>query len=291
MQLLNEKNPDMASRAGRKGAYRANQLHPGNILRILVVARRAAVQWTKDHPEEARRRGLGLLRYGVSPEGRAQRSRTALKLHRDNPHLTDAAIAWHRSPEGRARQREVSSRPENVARLKSQPVLLAHHRSPENISLLKSLHPNRPTHIELCSQESLVRRGEPFFSEKRIEDLVRADQVLANHKIAIFEDGCYWHGCSIHSSERYRLRNGMTISEVRSKDRQIREELRRRGWTVISAWEHEVKQEHDIIGKKLDQALAATRAEWIQPSFGFPSHHAMMRLDSSIVNIDKNVES
>jgi len=69
----------------------------------------------------------------------------------------------------------------------------------------------------------------------------RADLVFRSAKVAIFVNGCFWHGCPKH----YVLpkTNKQSWSEKVKRNRQRDEEtkklLRQRGWKVLNLWEHE----------------------------------------------------
>ncbi|MFJ7255401.1 very short patch repair endonuclease [Streptomyces sp. NPDC098085] len=60
-------------------------------------------------------------------------------------------------------------------------------------------------------------------------------------KIAVFMDGCFWHGCPQHATQpksnaewwRAKLAKNM------ARDRQTTEHLEAAGWTVLRFWEHE----------------------------------------------------
>lgn len=72
----------------------------------------------------------------------------------------------------------------------------------------------------------------------------RADIVFTRARVAVFVDGCYWHGCPEHywpsrSNTEYW---GEKIQENRARDSRVNLALARAGWTVIRAWEHEDPQ-------------------------------------------------
>lgn len=108
----------------------------------------------------------------------------------------------------------------------------------------------RPTRIELLARESLATRGVPFLTCKRIENLCFPDLILPEQKIAIFCNGCFWHNCPEH--------NPIVPEWLKNKvkDQQIFDELRKRGWRVVVAWEHEFKENKDVVGQKVDELLA-----------------------------------
>jgi DNA mismatch endonuclease (patch repair protein) len=71
----------------------------------------------------------------------------------------------------------------------------------------------------------------------------KPDFVFTDSKIAIFVDGCFWHGCPKcyrrpHSSQSYW---DTKVARNMARDKSRRAELRRLGWRVLRFWEHEVK--------------------------------------------------
>jgi len=72
---------------------------------------------------------------------------------------------------------------------------------------------------------------------------VRPDFVFAARRLAVFVDGCFWHGCPRHGTRpqghaafwRAKFRRN------RARDRRDTLRLRRAGWRVLRLWEHELK--------------------------------------------------
>lgn len=68
-----------------------------------------------------------------------------------------------------------------------------------------------------------------------------ADIAFPGRKIAIFVDGCFWHGCPEHATwpkrntELWRQK----IETNRLRDADTNERLRSIGWTVLRFWSHE----------------------------------------------------
>lgn len=62
-------------------------------------------------------------------------------------------------------------------------------------------------------------------------------------KIAVFLDGCFWHGCPEH----YREPESDTafwrakIERNRRRDTEVTARLESEGWRVIRVWEHDLK--------------------------------------------------
>ncbi len=60
-------------------------------------------------------------------------------------------------------------------------------------------------------------------------------------KVAVFIDGCYWHGCPEHYVPP-KTNSGYWSDKVArniARDRDTDEHLQRAGWTVLRFWEHE----------------------------------------------------
>jgi DNA mismatch endonuclease, patch repair protein len=69
----------------------------------------------------------------------------------------------------------------------------------------------------------------------------RADVVFPKVRIAVFSDGCYWHGCPDHyrASNQNREFWSEKIATNRVRDDDTDARLREAGWSVIRVWEHE----------------------------------------------------
>ena len=78
-------------------------------------------------------------------------------------------------------------------------------------------------------------------SAKPLPELRRtADMVFRSAKLAVFIDGCYWHGCPEHYVPP-RTNSGYWSEKVArnmARDRDTDERLRAAGWTVLRFWEH-----------------------------------------------------
>ncbi|BBZ33019.1 very short patch repair endonuclease [Mycolicibacterium confluentis] len=68
-----------------------------------------------------------------------------------------------------------------------------------------------------------------------------ADIVFRPLRIAVYVDGCFWHGCPEHytapraNSEFWRNK----VEGNRARDRNTDELMDAAGWTVVRVWEHE----------------------------------------------------
>lgn len=69
----------------------------------------------------------------------------------------------------------------------------------------------------------------------------RADVVFTRSKVAVYVDGCFWHGCPDHGSAP-RANAGYWAAKLarnRARDDDTDRRLTAAGWTVVRVWEHE----------------------------------------------------
>ncbi|EGD53291.1 very short patch repair endonuclease [Gordonia neofelifaecis] len=102
---------------------------------------------------------------------------------------------------------------------------------------------SRDTGPELRLRSELHRRGLRYFVDRAPIKGVRrrADVVFPRKKIAVFVDGCFWHGCPEHftvaktNAEYWAAK----VEANRARDRDTDRLLIDAGWTVLRVWEHE----------------------------------------------------
>lgn len=101
----------------------------------------------------------------------------------------------------------------------------------------------RDTQPELRIRSALHRRGLRFRVDTAPLKGVRrrADIVLTRVHVAVFIDGCFWHGCPEHfippktNADYWRQK----IQRNRDRDNETDRILADAGWTVLRFWEHE----------------------------------------------------
>lgn len=96
------------------------------------------------------------------------------------------------------------------------------------------------------------RRHEPVFG--------KPDFVFRMAHIAVFVDGCFWHGCPKHATlpaarRKFWLRK---FADNKARDRRVSVTLRKQGWRVIRVWEHDLKSKPSRVVRKVLKALNAT---------------------------------
>jgi DNA mismatch endonuclease, patch repair protein len=71
----------------------------------------------------------------------------------------------------------------------------------------------------------------------------KPDFVFRRERVAVFVDGCFWHGCLScyrrpNSNQKYW---DAKVIRNRERDREINKALRKRRWRVIRIWEHQLR--------------------------------------------------
>jgi DNA mismatch endonuclease (patch repair protein) len=86
----------------------------------------------------------------------------------------------------------------------------------------------------------------------------RPDFIFPEVRVAIFVDGCFWHGCPRHFKTPSTNREfwQLKISRNQARDRKVGSLLKTRGWKVIRVWEHSLRgMEVNRLMKRLSRVL------------------------------------
>lgn len=125
------------------------------------------------------------------------------------------------------------------------------------LARMKAAKP-RDTAPEKALRSALHRKGLRFrIDEKPIGSLNRkADIVFRSARVAIFVDGCFWHGCPNHRTQAKANTEfwAWKIKQNQERDLDTTTRLETAGWIVIRVWEHEDPEEvskkiYDIVVK------------------------------------------
>lgn len=100
----------------------------------------------------------------------------------------------------------------------------------------------RDTRPEIAIRHLLHRRGLRYRVDAALPGMRRrADILFRSARVAVFVDGCFWHGCPEH---RTRPKNNADwwaekIARNIQRDRDTDQRLAEAGWHVVRVWEHE----------------------------------------------------
>ena len=118
--------------------------------------------------------------------------------------------------------------------------------------------PRRDTKPELAIRRELHRRGFRFRLDVRASKSIRSrpDIVFNGARVAVFVDGCFWHGCPDHGTFPKNNREWWSEKLCANTERDARTTatLKAEGWNVIRIWEHEP------VNEAVDRVAAAVTA-------------------------------
>ena len=102
-------------------------------------------------------------------------------------------------------------------------------------------------HVQIVGRAALLRGPNVTAARQRRPAFrVRPDFVFPKRRLAVFVDGCFWHGCPKHGTQpahnRAFWRRKFTANKTR--DRLVTRTLRRQGWRVLRIWEHELTRKN-----------------------------------------------
>lgn len=110
------------------------------------------------------------------------------------------------------------------------------------------------THPELLLRRGLWKLGLRYRIKTKIPG--RPDIAFISARVAVFIDGCFWHGCETHlkwpkkNAKFWRAK----ILQNRARDSRVSLDLTAAGWHLIRLWEHE-------IGEDLPKCIARVVSE------------------------------
>lgn len=101
----------------------------------------------------------------------------------------------------------------------------------------------RDTDAELALRRELHRRGLRYRVTYPVPGQRRRtiDIAFTKARVAVFVDGCFWHGCPEHGT-RPRSNSEWWLTKLaanKARDEDTNLLLEQIGWTVIRIWEHE----------------------------------------------------
>jgi DNA mismatch endonuclease (patch repair protein) len=103
---------------------------------------------------------------------------------------------------------------------------------------------NRSTEhvVEMALRRARIRD----WSKHRQDVPGKPDFYFQHAKLAVFVDGCFWHGCPVCSRRVPRHRRVFWLSKLTAnlkRDARVRRKLRRLGYKTIRIWEHELRND------------------------------------------------
>ncbi len=114
---------------------------------------------------------------------------------------------------------------------------------------------------ELALRRALHARGLRYLVHRRPLPALRrvADVVFPRAKVAVFVDGCFWHGCPEHGYQP-RVNSWYwqpKLEQNRQRDLDTTRQLEGGGWVVVRVWEHEAPEE---VSQRIEALVRHRRA-------------------------------
>jgi DNA mismatch endonuclease (patch repair protein) len=117
-------------------------------------------------------------------------------------------------------------------------------------------------HLSLTLKKPNTARSKHIRRVRRVSP----DFVFPQLRVAIFVDGCFWHGCPTHCTTPasnvvfWRTK----LDGNRTRDRYVTKTLRRQKWVVLRFWEHQMRHGDRVIARLrlgLDRALTVRKTK------------------------------
>jgi DNA mismatch endonuclease (patch repair protein) len=103
---------------------------------------------------------------------------------------------------------------------------------------------NKDTELALAK---LFRRHRITGWRRNQQVFGKPDFVFPRLKLAVFVDGCFWHGCPKHATmpKNNRAFWHHKLSANKKRDQLVSRTLRRTGWRILRIWEHELASKNE----------------------------------------------
>jgi len=114
---------------------------------------------------------------------------------------------------------------------------------------------SRGTSAELRLRKELWRLGVRYRVHFKVSGT--PDIAFPNARLALFIDGCFWHGCPRHYS--FPHKRGFLAGKLernRARDSRVDSELRSLGWRVLRLWEHQIELNLPHVARRIAAILA-----------------------------------
>src|SRR4051794_27099083 len=95
---------------------------------------------------------------------------------------------------------------------------------PTSYSAILSGRMNRDTVPEMLLRKQLFAMGLRYRLNRKVAFRTKADLVFPRARLAVFVDGCFWHGCPRHGRTVFQGPNAVTwqLKLQRNKERDVR---------------------------------------------------------------------
>ncbi|EFH31552.1 conserved hypothetical protein [Streptomyces pristinaespiralis ATCC 25486] len=136
--------------------------------------------------------------------------------------------------------------------------------SSTGVSARMSRQARRDTDPEMAVRRLLYAAGLRYRLQRRVPGMARRtiDIAFPGLRIAVFMDGCFWHGCPQHATSPKANASWWRekLDKNIARDIETTKHLEDAGWVVLRFWEHETPaQVANRIAEEIDRARAGRR--------------------------------
>lgn len=119
--------------------------------------------------------------------------------------------------------------------------------------------------VKSCGNEATELRLMRIFGEfgisgwrRRVKVFGSPDFVFPAARLAVFVDGCFWHGCKKHggipgTNRAFWLNK---LDRNKKRDRSVNRTLRELDWRILRIWQHELREPRKV-ARRVEQSLIA----------------------------------
>jgi DNA (cytosine-5)-methyltransferase 1 len=132
----------------------------------------------------------------------------------------------------------------DAPRTVGRPKKIPRTETPEQRSRIMREVPSKNTSAEMQFRKALWEAGVRGFRLHSSKLPGRPDVVFPRQKVAVFVDGCFWHGCPkcYRAPKSHQEYWNMKVARNRKRDATVNELCKKAGWRVLRIWEHEVSK-------------------------------------------------
>jgi DNA mismatch endonuclease (patch repair protein) len=122
------------------------------------------------------------------------------------------------------------------------------------------------TQPEILLRKALHAAGYRFRVHRQLATGCTPDIVLPKFRLAIFVDGCFWHGCPVHGRTSFSGPNAQLWADKMTRNR-LRDQLstslaEQGGWHVLRVWECLVRSD---VGEAVSLVASSTQEAGFSP--------------------------
>lgn len=119
---------------------------------------------------------------------------------------------------------------------------------------------SKNTKLELAVTKELWKRGIRF--RKNVSGLFgKPDIAIKKHKIVIFIDSCFWHGCELHcrlpkKNEEFWINK---IERNKQRDKEVTNYYVNNGWNILRIWEHKLNENFNEVINTIERFIETNK--------------------------------